>query len=82
MGCAQALRRAADWQQRCYFGCDSGFSCFWRGHLRLLAAGGHDVLDPHVGHKVSVVFPVVYVIEVQCAKPRRVRSEQLHCLTS
>jgi hypothetical protein len=37
------------------------------GHRCLLAAGRHDVLDPHVGHEVSVMFPVVYVVEVQHA---------------
>jgi hypothetical protein len=56
-------RLAAEMSLRLRF----GFLLLWRGHLRLLAAGGHDVLDPHVGHKVAVVFPVVYVIEVQCA---------------
>ena len=37
------------------------------GHRCLLARGRHNVLDPHVGHEVSVVFHVMYIVEVQHA---------------
>ena len=47
-----------------------------------LAAGRHNVLDPHVGHKISVVLPVVYIVEIQRAQFWRIGSEQLHELTS